>query len=177
MFDNLKKILFYTLASNVAEMAPFCLFLIAQIPLPISALSLLCIDLGTDLLPAISLAYEEEEVRREVMRRGPRNPLTDGLLDERLLFLSCSHIGLIQVRTMICQWRVCLLLHFQLFFQGAAGIFTYFVIMAENGFWPSKLLGLRTFWDSRAINDLKVRSRTSCFCKHGFAAFPLTIKH
>ena len=30
MFDNLKKILFYTLASNVAEIAPFVLFLIAQ---------------------------------------------------------------------------------------------------------------------------------------------------
>ena len=34
-----------------------------QIPLPLGALAVLCIDLGTDLLPAISLAYEEEEVR------------------------------------------------------------------------------------------------------------------
>jgi len=39
-------------------------------------------------------------------------------------------------------------------FQAAAGMYTYLVIMAENGFWPSRLLGLRTLWDSRAINDL-----------------------
>merc|ERR1711878_62339 len=39
--------------------------------------------------------------------------------------------------------------------QAAAGFFTYFVIMAENGFWPSKIMGIRTQWDSRAINDVK----------------------
>merc|ERR1711944_64085 len=39
--------------------------------------------------------------------------------------------------------------------EAAAGFFTYFVIMAENGFWPSRLLGLRTHWESRAINDLR----------------------
>ena len=46
--------------------------------------------------------------------------------------------------------------HFQMgLIQAAAGFFTYFVIMAENGFWPSRLLGIRIFWDSKAINDLK----------------------
>lgn len=134
MFDNLKKAFFYVLSSNVAEIAPFLLFLVAQIPLPLGALTVLCIDLGTDMLPAVSLAYEEEEVRHEVMKRGPRNPISEGLLDERLLFVSCGQMGLI---------------------QAAAGFFTYFVIMAENGFWPSRLLNLRQFWDSRAINDLR----------------------
>jgi sodium/potassium-transporting ATPase subunit alpha len=134
MFDNLKKVLFYTLVSNVAELAPFILFLIAQIPLPLGALAVLCIDLGTDLLPAISLAYDEEEVARDAMKRGPRNPLSDGLLDERLIYLSCAQMGLI---------------------HAAAGFFTYFVMMAENGFWPSRLLGLRKLWESRAINDLR----------------------
>lgn len=134
MFDNLKRCLFYVLASNVAEIVPFILFLVAQIPLPIGALAVLCIDLGTDLLPAISLSYEEEEVRYSTMRRGPRNPMSEGLLDERLLFYSCGQVGLI---------------------HAAGGFFTYFVIMAENGFWPSRLLGLRKFWESRAINDLR----------------------
>lgn len=68
------------------------------------------------------------------MRRGPRNPMSEGLLDERILFLSCGQVGLV---------------------HAAAGFFTYFVIMAENGFWPSKLLNLRKFWESRAINDLR----------------------
>jgi sodium/potassium-transporting ATPase subunit alpha len=39
--------------------------------------------------------------------------------------------------------------------QASAGFFVYFVIMAENGFWPSTLLGLRKAWDSHAVNDLR----------------------
>lgn len=39
--------------------------------------------------------------------------------------------------------------------QAGAGFFTYLVIMAENGFLPSRLLGLRKSWESRDINDLE----------------------
>lgn len=38
--------------------------------------------------------------------------------------------------------------------QAAAGFFVYFVIMAENGFLPMKLFGIRKHWDSKAVNDL-----------------------
>ena len=38
--------------------------------------------------------------------------------------------------------------------QAAAGFFVYFVIMAENGFKPNLLFGIRKNWDSRAVNDL-----------------------
>lgn len=38
--------------------------------------------------------------------------------------------------------------------QAAAGFFVYFVIMAENGFLPVKLFGIRETWDSKAVNDL-----------------------
>merc|ERR1712086_1174614 len=39
--------------------------------------------------------------------------------------------------------------------QASAGFFVYFVIMAENGFLPGKLFGLRKNWDSIAVNDLE----------------------
>ena len=39
--------------------------------------------------------------------------------------------------------------------QASAGFFVYFVIMAENGFRPSKLFGIRKDWDSIAVNDLE----------------------
>ena len=39
--------------------------------------------------------------------------------------------------------------------QASAGFFTYLVIMAENGFFPSRLLGLRKSWESKYINDLE----------------------
>lgn len=39
--------------------------------------------------------------------------------------------------------------------QAVAGFFVYFVIMAENGFLPDRLFGLRRPWDSIGINDLE----------------------
>jgi len=39
--------------------------------------------------------------------------------------------------------------------QASSGFFTYFVIMAENGFWPRKLFGIRKEWDSKCITDLE----------------------
>ena len=39
--------------------------------------------------------------------------------------------------------------------QASAGFFVYLVIMAENGFWPSRLLGLRKSWESKTVNDLE----------------------
>ena len=39
--------------------------------------------------------------------------------------------------------------------QTAAGFFVYFVVMAENGFWPRQLFGLRAQWDSRDVFDLE----------------------
>ena len=38
--------------------------------------------------------------------------------------------------------------------QACGGFFTYFVIMAENGFLPSDLFGLRRAWDDRSVTDL-----------------------
>ncbi len=41
------------------------------------------------------------------------------------------------------------------FLQMTAGFFTWVVVMGENGFWPSRLLGIRKAWDAAAINDLE----------------------
>lgn len=39
--------------------------------------------------------------------------------------------------------------------QASAGFFTYFVVLAENGFLPLDLMGLRILWDNRFLNDLE----------------------
>lgn len=39
--------------------------------------------------------------------------------------------------------------------QALAGFFTYFVILAENGFLPARLLGIRVYWDDKYVNDLE----------------------
>merc|ERR1712137_91430 len=132
IFDNLKKSIAYTLTSNIPEISPFLLFILADVPLPLGTVTILCIDLGTDMVPAISMAYEQAE--SDIMKRQPRNPFTDKLVNERLISMAYGQIGMI---------------------QASAGFFVYFVIMCENGFWPSTLLGLRRSWDSQAVNDLE----------------------
>ncbi|MED6278902.1 Sodium/potassium-transporting ATPase subunit alpha-1 [Characodon lateralis] len=132
IFDNLKKSIAYTLTSKIPEMSPFLLFVIASIPLPLGTVTILCIDLGTDMIPAISLAYEAAE--SDIMKRQPRNSKTDKLVNERLISMAYGQIGMI---------------------QATAGFFTYFVIMAENGFHYMDLIGIRVFWDNKSINDLE----------------------
>uniref|UniRef100_A0A8B9QYP5 Sodium/potassium-transporting ATPase subunit alpha n=1 Tax=Apteryx owenii TaxID=8824 RepID=A0A8B9QYP5_APTOW len=132
IFDNLKKSIAYTLTSNIPEITPFLLFIIANIPLPLGTVTILCIDLGTDMVPAISLAYEAAE--SDIMKRQPRNPKTDKLVNERLISMAYGQIGMI---------------------QALGGFFTYFVILAENGFLPSTLVGIRLAWDDRSTNDLE----------------------
>ncbi|XP_005315393.1 sodium/potassium-transporting ATPase subunit alpha-3-like [Chrysemys picta bellii] len=39
--------------------------------------------------------------------------------------------------------------------QALGGFFAYFVILAENGFLPSGLVGIRLNWDDRTVNDLE----------------------
>merc|ERR1719266_1489324 len=132
IFDNLKKSIAYTLTSNIPEISPFLLFILADVPLPLGTVTILCIDLGTDMVPAISMAYETAE--SDIMKRQPRNPFTDKLVNERLISMAYGQFGMI---------------------QASAGFFVYFVMLAENGFLPWDLFGLRKEWDSLAINDLE----------------------
>merc|ERR1712061_275515 len=140
IFDNLKKSIAYTLTSNIPEISPFLLFILADVPLPLGTVTILCIDLGTDMVPASSMAYEQAE--SDIMKRQPRNPFTDKLVNERLISMAYGQIGMI---------------------QASACFFVYFVILAENGFWPSRLFGIRRSWDSSAVNDLEDSCPTAFF--------------
>ncbi|PXF42701.1 Sodium/potassium-transporting ATPase subunit alpha-4 [Gracilariopsis chorda] len=57
IFDNLKKSIAYTLTSNIPQLIAFLIFITLKIPLPLTTVLILCIDLGTDIFPAIALAY------------------------------------------------------------------------------------------------------------------------
>jgi sodium/potassium-transporting ATPase subunit alpha len=94
IFDNLKKSIAYTLSSNIPEIAPFLLFIVLQVPLPLSTVLILCIDLGTDMVPAISFAYENPEL--DIMERMPRNSKRDHLVNAKLISFAYLQIGMIQ---------------------------------------------------------------------------------
>lgn len=50
IFDNLKKSIAYTLTSNIPEISPFLFFILFDAPLPLGTITILCIDLGTDMV-------------------------------------------------------------------------------------------------------------------------------
>ena len=78
IFDNLKKSICYTLTSNIPEISPFLCWIVFLTPMPLSTVLILAIDLGTDMVPAISMAYEDAEA--DIMKRPPRNAATDHLV-------------------------------------------------------------------------------------------------
>ncbi|CAH1393568.1 unnamed protein product [Nezara viridula] len=53
IFDNLKKSIAYTLTSNIPEISPFLAFILLDIPLPLGTVTILCIDLGTDMVSSL----------------------------------------------------------------------------------------------------------------------------
>ena len=93
IFDNLKKSIAYTLQSNIPEITPFIFFILFQVPLPLSTVLILLIDLGCDMVPAISFAYENAEL--DIMDRFPRNSKRDHLVNAKLISYSYLQIGVI----------------------------------------------------------------------------------
>nr|XP_044633418.1 LOW QUALITY PROTEIN: potassium-transporting ATPase alpha chain 2 [Equus asinus] len=132
IFDNLKKTIAYTLTKNIAELCPFLIYIIAGLPLPIGTITILFIDLGTDIIPSIALAYEKAE--SDIMNRKPRHKKKDRLVNAPLAIYSYLHIGLMQ----------------------ALGAFVvYFTVYAQEGFRPSALINLRVEWEKDSVNDLE----------------------
>jgi magnesium-transporting ATPase (P-type) len=77
VFDNIRKFLTYVLSSNVPELIPYLGFVLFRIPLALTIIQVLGVDLGTDMLPALALGAEKPAP--DVMSRPPRPP------QERLL--------------------------------------------------------------------------------------------
>merc|ERR1711871_795347 len=99
------------------------MFIVFGMPLPLSTQLILCVDLGTDMIPAISLAYEGPEA--DIMRRPPRNSKTDHLVTAKLIGFSYLQIGVI---------------------QAMAGFYVYFIVLADFGYHPSLLFGIGDSW-------------------------------
>jgi len=116
IFDNIKKFISYILTSNIPQILPFIAFILLGIPLPLSIILILVIDLGTDILPAIGLGTEKAE--SDVMKKKPRS-IKERLLTPQLLFMSYGIVGML---------------------QAAAGFFSYFFVLFKGGWvWGQQL--------------------------------------
>ena len=91
IFDNIKKFLFYIFSSNFGELLTVVLGMIFGLPLPLTAVQILSIDLGTDVLPSMSLIGEPPE--GEVMKSNPRSKEVQLLTGESFIHLTL--VGLV----------------------------------------------------------------------------------
>lgn len=91
IFDNIKKFLFYIFSSNFGELLTVIIGLLVGLPLPITAIQILSVDLGTDVLPSMALIFEPPE--RQIMNTKPRSKQVQLLTGES--FLHLTFIGLI----------------------------------------------------------------------------------
>lgn len=94
VFDNVRKFVLYIFAHAVPEVVPFLIFALSggAVPLPLTVLQILAIDLGTETVPALALGREPAEPG--LMDRPPRSPRA-GVIDRRLLLRAWGVLGLV----------------------------------------------------------------------------------
>ncbi|ODM99113.1 Sodium/potassium-transporting ATPase subunit alpha-B [Orchesella cincta] len=132
IFDNLKKLLAYQLADNIAEMYSVMFFIILGVPLQMGTIAMLLSVCGTDVWPAIALSYETAE--SDIMKLKPRNPREDKMVTPQLLSYCYGQNSFMEV---------------------FSGYFVSAVCYMLNGWMPWDLLWNQSAWNSKAINDMK----------------------
>jgi len=84
VFGNIKKYLMYLISSNIGEIGLMVGASLAGLPLPLTAVQILYVNLATDGLPALALAVDPPEA--DLMHRKPRNPRT-GIFTRTVIIL------------------------------------------------------------------------------------------
>ena len=93
VYDNVRKFITYVFAHATPEVVPFLCYALAggAIPLPLTVLQILAIDLGTETLPALALGREPAEPG--LMERPPR-PAGEGIVQRSMLSRAWGMLGL-----------------------------------------------------------------------------------
>ncbi|HCF57689.1 MAG TPA: ATPase, partial [Myxococcales bacterium] len=106
VYANLRKFITYIFAHLVPEAVPFVLFAFLSIPVPITVLLILAIDLGTETLPALALGVERPEPG--VMQTQPR-ARTEHLVDRGVLARGYGFLGLLNAAGVMAAYFIVLL--------------------------------------------------------------------
>ncbi len=70
IYENLKKFVWFIFSSNIGELCVIFMAILFDFDLPLTAILILCVNLGTDILPAIALGVDPAE--RGLMNHAPR---------------------------------------------------------------------------------------------------------
>ncbi len=93
VFANIRKFLTYILTSNIPELVPYLAFVLFRIPLPLTIIQILAVDLGTDMVPALALGAEPPNP--QAMRAPPR-ARNERLVNFPLILRAYLWLGLMQ---------------------------------------------------------------------------------
>ena len=93
IFQNIRKFLTYVLVHNVAELVPYLAFALFPIPLPLTPMQILTIDMATDSVTALGLGIEE--AHPQAMQRSPRSQ-KERLMNMPLALRAYLFLGLIE---------------------------------------------------------------------------------
>lgn len=108
VYFNIKKFVTYILSSNVPEIVPYILHFFLKIPLPLSVIQILSIDLGSDMLPGLALGSEKPE--KNIMKRPPVG-INEKILDWEVFKRGYFFVGLIEAAAAMTAFICFLLLH------------------------------------------------------------------
>jgi magnesium-transporting ATPase (P-type) len=136
VYDNIKRFLTYILASNIPEVFPFLLYVIAGVPLPLTVMQILAVDLGTDLLPALALGTEAPEPG--IMQKPPR-ARTERLLSWKLLGRAYGFLGPI---------------------EGICSLAAFFFVYLLEGWRPS--MGVKVMAEGAMFGFAYIMATTAC---------------
>ena len=104
IYDNIKKYLVYLLSSNIGELGLMAVATFMGIPLPLSAVQILYVNLATDGLPALALAVDPAE--SDIMLRRPNDP-SQGIFTRSVLALILTGgIWSTMVNVSLFQWTI-----------------------------------------------------------------------
>ncbi len=108
VYFNIKKFVTYILSSNVPEIVPYILHFFLKIPLPLSVIQILSIDLGSDMLPGLALGSEKPE--KNIMKRPPVGK-DEKILDWEVFKRGYFFIGVIEATAAMVAFIGFLLMH------------------------------------------------------------------
>ena len=123
VFENIRNFITYIFASNIPELIPYIGYILFGIPLPLTIMQILAVDLGTDMFPALALGSEKPAP--DIMQRPPR-PKDEHLLTRGVLMRAYIYLGM---------W------------EAVAGMTAYFYVMYEGGWsWGQPLAHTSTLY-------------------------------
>lgn len=81
-YSNIRKIIFFLISCGLAESAFFCLAIACDMPMPMTAIQLLWLNVVTDGVQDMALSFERAE--KDVLKQKPRNP-KESIFDRALI--------------------------------------------------------------------------------------------